>query len=751
MDERDPVAGAPSPAAAGAEAGAPAVRHRPVFGVYYTALVAYTGVTIAWLMIGAVAATAHYWPYFNWALQAVTQAPTAARWPVMWAQGFVTASAQSEPLGQAVLDYALSILNLVVAGALLWSSRSNWSTRLLVLALVGSAGAFNLQAHVAPKVVQAAFGVSIGWWHVLLLHGIGGVAYVLALLLFPTGRWDRAGTTSWLARIAVGVSIAGVLSLLALSTADYPHTVSFVVFFGILVPLVGLIAQRQQARQGTTPDARRQSRLLFATLTVAVGVVAVLALVSLWLLVLGAPGLTLFDPTARKPGEPFEEPSAVVFWPVRFVFAAVPCALIITAARTRPWDIERMFSHALAFTVVLVSVGSGYVVVSATLDALLGGTWGSVLSAVVAVLVVALAFVPMWSVAERMVDRLIYGTRPAPAAVLTQVADLSGATDHPDLAELAKVVARGLGAAYCRLTVRLPELGDRAYQWPDELGELAEPVTLPVHYGGEEVGVLTVDRTSVTSVPEERSRLLDDLVSLLGPVLHNSRLGIELEHQLHTALRHAEEIAASRRRATADMDSERRTLERNLHDGAQHHLVALRMTMGLAEHELTHGAAESARERLGQVIAQVNGTRKVLASTAAGVFPVVLADHGLLPALSAELAEAGSDVMIDIDESVGERRFPLAVETAVYFTCLEAVNNAFKHAPEATVRVRVRNEYRGLAFTVTDDGPGFDTARSEGAGRGLHNLADRANAVGGTVTVRSAPNEGTTVEGFIPL
>ncbi|GAA2795651.1 sensor histidine kinase [Saccharopolyspora taberi] len=721
---------------------------RPIFGVYYAGLVGYAALSVGWLMIGAVATLARYWPGFQQALDAASDADNP--WLESWSYGFLVAAKHSEPLGQAVLDYGLSALSLAVALALLLSARQNWSIRLLALALVGAAGAFNLQAHMAIRVVQGAFDVGISWWHLLLLHGVGGVAYVLALVLFPTGRWDLGGRTPWLAKLAVAVSVVGVLALLAGSTTEYPHTVSFVVFFGVLVPVVGLVVQRHRARHGETPEDRRQSRLLFSALTVAVSVVVMLGLLSAWLWLLGAQVLTMFDPTAHGVGRDSGEPAAVVFWPVRLIFAAVPFALIIATSRARPWDVERLFSRALASVLLLVLIACGWIALTAGLEAVFGSLVAGLTSFAVTLVVLAVAFQAIRERAERLVDRLIYGSRPAPNAVLSQVAEVSGATDHPDLGELAEVVAHGLGASYCRLTVHLSDLGDRCYQWPADLAELPEHVTLPVHYGGEEVGAVTVDRTSVASVPGERARLADDLVGVLGPVLYNSRLGIELEHQLRTALDHAEEIAESRRRATADMDHERRTLERDLHDGAQHHLVALRMTVGLVEHELSRGRQATARDRLEQVVAQVDGTRRVLANTAAGVFPVLLAEQGLLPALSAELGDAGN-VVLDIDEAVPGRRFPLPVETAVYFTCLEAINNSFKHAPQATVRIALRCEYRGLAFAVSDDGPGFDLERARGAGRGLHNLADRANAVGGSVAVRSAPGEGTTVEGFIPL
>jgi signal transduction histidine kinase len=262
---------------------------------------------------------------------------------------------------------------------------------------------------------------------------------------------------------------------------------------------------------------------------------------------------------------------------------------------------------------------------------------------------------------------------------------------------------------------------------------------------------MTVDRASVTRLTGDRRRLVDDLVGVLGPVLYQSRLGVQLADQLRSTRQRAEAIVASRRRVVAEMDSERRALERNLHDGAQHHLVALRTSVGLIEHELTHGRPQAARDRLGNVLAQVDTTQRVLTDTAAGTFPIALAQRGLAPALAEQL-RAEPAVVLDLDDAVWRRRFPLSVATAVYFTCLEAVNNARKHAPAATVRVCVRCASGGLAFSVADDGPGFGLGTGAFAeAHGLQNIADRTNAVGGTLTVRSAPGAGTTIEGLIPL
>ena len=191
------------------------------------------------------------------------------------------------------------------------------------------------------------------------------------------------------------------------------------------------------------------------------------------------------------------------------------------------------------------------------------------------------------------------------------------------------------------------------------------------------------------------------------------------------------------------MDSERRAVERDLHDGAQHHLVALRLAVGLLEFELETGA--DPHERLDQLPDQLDVAEKMLVATAAGILPVALVTDGLLAALAVEL---GPGVRFDTSGLVAGRRYPAVVESAVYFACMEAVNNARKHAPGASTVIALSDAYRGLAFTITDTGPGFEAPTSWS---GLHHMQARVAAVGGRLQVRSTPGEGTTVDGFVPI
>lgn len=673
-----------------------------------------------------------------------------------WARGILAASPRSEPPGQALLDYAFSVLNFTVAVILLGVGGRSWVIRLLALGLIGSAGAFNLQADTAELAVLTATGQSIAGLHDALLHVVACAAYLLALLLFPAGRWD-SGPSSGRRRHLVVIAYGGIFGAIGLGTTLLPYAISSVLFFGLLVPIVGLLALPRRIRHGTTAEQRTQARLLFSVLAAAFCAFAVLCIVTLLLRHLNEPGLTVVDPTAELT-RPFADVpvSAPLFWFSRLGSAAIAVALLIAARRNRLWTAERLFSRGLATTLVVVLVGGTFVVARALSVRLTGSQ-----PAIPATVVVALLFLPLYTHAERLVDRLLYGSRPTPYSVLADLTSRSHitSTETPDLAGVAEAVARGLGASSCRLTVIRPGMQDRTYAWVDSdvAANTDEVVTLPIRAGDEPIGTIAVDRAALAGLHTQRRHLLEDIADSLGAILQLSRLEIELERQLRAALAHAEEIAVSRRQAVSEMDGERRTIERNLHDGAQHHLVSLRMAFGLIEHELACGQFDQARERLGQLAAQIDTAETVLANTASGVSSILLSERGLVAALNAELSSAHPPIVVTSPDALSDVRFPSEVETAVYFCCLEAVNNARKHAPGAAVAVGVREVQNTLRFTVCDKGPGF-TSQTDGAGsgpdsggRGLRNVTARITAVGGKILIRSVPGAGTTIEGSVPL
>ncbi len=269
----------------------------------------------------------------------------------------------------------------------------------------------------------------------------------------------------------------------------------------------------------------------------------------------------------------------------------------------------------------------------------------------------------------------------------------------------------------------------------------------PVSHGGELLGLIVVERSSMASgFSDDDDRVLADLARQVGLALHNSQLDTALQTTLDEVRKQADALRESRARIVASGDAERRRVERNLHDGAQQHLVALAVNLRLTK-DIIVDDQEAGLEMLDQLAGEVQETIQELRELAHGIYPPLLVDSGLVEALRA--AANRSRLPVDIvAEGIG--RYSSEAEAAVYFCCLEALQNAAKHAPDANVQVRLWEESGGLLFAVTDDGPGFDPEKAQ-RGHGYVNMADRLGAIGGTVRWDSQIGKGSQVRGSVPL
>ena len=216
------------------------------------------------------------------------------------------------------------------------------------------------------------------------------------------------------------------------------------------------------------------------------------------------------------------------------------------------------------------------------------------------------------------------------------------------------------------------------------------------------------------------------------------------EAELRTLL---DDLRAAQHRVAVAGDAERRRIERDLHDGAQQRLMALRLELGLLEERLTEEPNRAA-ETLKRLRLELDEALEELRELAHGLYPPLLASDGLEAALGVMARRSAIPVTIAAGEMT---RAPRSIESTVYFCCLEALQNATKHAgpdAEATIELEMSDEI--LLFSVCDNGVGFDPS-AVAPGHGLVNLRDRLQALGGDASVRSSPGDGTTVSGHIPL
>jgi signal transduction histidine kinase len=443
--------------------------------------------------------------------------------------------------------------------------------------------------------------------------------------------------------------------------------------------------------------------------------------------------------------------------------AALPIATGAAILRFRLYDIDAVISRTVVFGALAGFITVVYVGVVVGAGALLGRTEADLTLQVAATALVALAFQPVRERARRLANRLVYGERAEPYEVLARFASRAAGTYATEdvLPRTARVIGEGTGALRAEVWLRMADELRLGGSWPEEAGggrtalpmpdgrlpELPGPTDLvPIEHRGELLGAVAVAKPPGEPLTPAEEALLRDLAKQAGLVLRNVRLTEELRARLEQIATQAEQLRASRQRIVAAHDAERRRLERNIHDGAQQHLVALAVKLRLAR-DLLSRDAERAAGLLQELRAEIDLALETLRDLAGGIYPAVLEERGLVAALETQARLAGVPVRVEAD---GLARRPIETEAAVYFACLEALQNAVKHAGAAEVRIQLAEVAGRLSFSVRDDGRGFDPAAVPG-GAGLRNMADRVEALGGRLEVRSAPGRGTTVEGEVPI
>lgn len=407
----------------------------------------------------------------------------------------------------------------------------------------------------------------------------------------------------------------------------------------------------------------------------------------------------------------------------------------------------------LAIFVVLV-----YVVVVRGAGAITGRTGSpSVALSVLATATVALSFARVQAGIERWVSHLLGAHSEAPYDVLNRFSvGLPEEESTEQLpARMARLLAEGTGAQWAQVWVAVAGRPTLAATWPadnnatdsvpdllpdarDGVGESLR--ALAVTHAGQSLGILRLQERPGLPLSPVEERLFAALADRAGLMLRLVGVRTDLEARRGELLQRAGELKASRRRLIETQDTERRRLERDLHDGAQQHLVALTVNLRLAQ-TLFSDAPVRAAALLGLQADAASVAIETLSSLSRGIYPRPLAEQGLTAALRSAVATSAIPVTIHADGMV---RLPASVEAALYFCAMEAVQNATKHSGARSLVVHITDHLGTSQLVVTDDGEGFDDA-AESTGAGLTNMRDRLDAVGGTVTVTSTAGIGTTV------
>jgi signal transduction histidine kinase len=596
-------------------------------------------------------------------------------------------------------------------------------------------------------ITAGAAPSSVAWADWLgAIGGELGFLFVLAVLLFPDGRLPspRWRVVAWLIvageallvlmAVASSAALRAQISAVRVSpvrlipdgVADPVVNVVQTAFLPLFVAAaVGLAVRYRRA----TPDVRHQIKwVAYASLLTAAAMLIC--------------GLVFSNPLGALLG----------------VGPLIPVAAGIAIFKYRLYDIDVVISKTIVYGSLAAFITLVYVVIVAGIGSL-GSGFGRAGSrpdlglSILATAVVAVAFQPVRERAQRLANRLVFGKRATPYEALSEFAGRMGGTYATEdaLPRMAQVLAEGTGAA--RAVVWLKDGTELAAVacWPADGapparagltdGEApvitgADRVAL-VDYQGETLGALSVAKRPGETLTPVEGKLMSDLAAQAGLILHN----IGLSEQLRARL---VELRASRLRIVTAQDEERRRIERDIHDGAQRQLLAIADTLATAQ-SLAGQDEDEERALIAQLKTETSGALETLRELARGIYPPLLADQGLAAAVRAQAGKAPVPVDVSTD---GIGRYRPEIETAIYFCCVEALQNAARHAPGSAVRVSLAEDGAGVAFTIADDGPGFEPGAATN-GTGLRNMSDRLAALGGSCQVDSFPSRGTTVAGRI--
>ena len=589
--------------------------------------------------------------------------------------------------------------------------------------------------------------------------GVVGAAGVHLLLAMPDGRLPQPSH-----RVLIAITYVAGVACGAAAFADRPDIHWWLLaLVGVVGGAVGVMLSNQRYRRANPLEQRS---LQWFGLSIAVAAEVCIVVLAL---------------------------HVIAEWPSSISATAISTTGIIalgTAAsvsRRLSARVDRALTYAVSFTGLTSMVLVIYVIVVLSFGrSLSDGERSLLVASMGAAGVAALAYPVARARLEVAANRLVYGERVAPddavrkfGTRLTRAVPMdelllqlceslrktmrlqsaevwTGSDSVYEVAACAPHRARPslhLSAKALPVTARAGVSGGTWIDiWLPELAEgrvAANMRVAPLAHGGDLLGLIVCERSPEGDpFTRDGDTTLTELSRQVALALHNVNLDSALQASLDE-LRHKNiELHESRARIVAAGDAERRRLERNLHDGAQQHLVALAVKVRLAR-DAVEDDPNDAMSLLDELRTDLQDAIAELRALAHGIFPPLLMSGGLVHALPAAAARATLPATV---ECIDIERYDTDLEAAVYFCCVEAMQNASKHAGEgAKISVRVWQENDELVFTVSDDGAGFDTAGSAGKGHGFVNMADRLGAMQGTLEVTSSPGNGTCIAGRVPV
>jgi len=424
------------------------------------------------------------------------------------------------------------------------------------------------------------------------------------------------------------------------------------------------------------------------------------------------------------------------------LLANIAVSIGVAIAKYRLYDIDAVISRTFVYGSLAAFIGGVYVAIVVGVGQLLGSSdEPNAALAIGATAIIATAFQPLRQRLDRVANRLVYGRKATPYEVLSTFSRRVAATDDSLLIEAARGLVDGTAASRATVTTTVGRTRVEAASWPPRFsdGPSIDATSFAITHDGEELGELTLELPRGQRLPEADRRLAAELASGMGLALQNRALTATLEGRVA-------ELRQSRRRLVAVRDETRRQLERDLHDGAQQQLVALKVKLGLARAMAERDEAPRTAELLRSLGGEADQTVEAMREFARGVYPPLLEAEGLESVIRSQARRLDIPVAVD---TTGIGRFDRQTESTVYFCVLEALDNVARHANPTSANVVLRRHDGRLEIEVTDDGAGFDPEKTI-RGSGITNMIDRVGALDGEVEIESSGG-GTTVRASIPV
>ena len=433
-----------------------------------------------------------------------------------------------------------------------------------------------------------------------------------------------------------------------------------------------------------------------------------------------------------------------------FALLLVPVCTYIAILRYHLYDIDHLINRTLVYGSLSACIVGMYVLAVGGLGALFQAQ-GNLAVSLLATGLVAVLFQPLRGRLQRSVNRLMYGERDEPYAVLSRLGRRLEATLAPEsvLPTIAETIAQALKLPYAAILLKVGEGFRTAAAYGSPTGE---PEVLPLMYQREEIGRLVLSpRAPGEEFSSADRALLEDLARQAEVAVHAVRLTADLQR--------------SREHLVATREEERRRLRRDLHDGVGPTLTGLALQLNAAR-KLVRRKPQDAEETLARLEQRTEDTIAEMRRLIYGLRPPALDDLGLLPSIR---QQAQSQGMVDLSiGTIPDERWetrpifsveapeelpplPAAVEVACYRIVQEALTNISRHAHAGSCHIRLSVD-RGsgvLEVEITDDGVGIPEERV--AGVGLTSMRERAEELGGTLAVERGPEAGTRVLARLPL